>query len=150
MGALKIAVIAVVFFLVAAQVFRIDKTNPSVTADLSAPQPVREMLIRACYDCHSNETVWPWYSAVAPVSWLLAYDVSKGRAALNFSKWGAYSPKVRLKQLAEIREEVGHGAMPPWYYVYPMHFEARLSAADRRTLFAWLDSESGALGQTAP
>ncbi len=81
MRVLRFVAIALVVFLVVAQAFPIDKTNPSVTAEVSAPAPVKDMLKRACYDCHSNETVWPWYSKIAPASWLVAYDIDDGRAA---------------------------------------------------------------------
>ncbi len=83
----KLGATALVGFFVAAQVFRIDKTNLVVEADLSAPISVKDTMRRSCYGCHSNETVWPWYSNVAPASWLVAYDVREGRAALNLSSW---------------------------------------------------------------
>jgi cytochrome c551/c552 len=145
----ELGALALALFLVVAQAFRIDKTNPPVTADLNAPVPVKEIMKRACYGCHSNETVWPWYSEVAPLSWLVASDVHEGRAELNFSEWGIYRSGQRLKHLKELREEVADGAMPPWYYVYPMHLETRLSGADRKTLFAWIASESASLEQAA-
>ncbi len=146
---LKLCVIALALFVVVAQAFRMDKTNPPVTADLSAPAPVKEIMKRACYDCHSNETVWPWYSDVAPLSWLLAYDVHEGRAELNFSDWGTYRVARRLKELEKIRREVTDGEMPPWYYVYPMRPDRRLSTTDREALFAWITLESASPEQGA-
>ena len=145
MRLLKFAALALVVFLLAAQAFQIDKTNPPVSADLEAPIPVRQVMRRACYDCHSNETVWPWYSNVAPISWLVEYDVREGRVELNFSQWGSYSPAKRLKKLKEIRDETAEAEMPPWNYVCPLHLEARLSAADRETITAWLASGSSAV-----
>ena len=65
---------------------------------MNAPAPVKEVMKRACYGCHSNETVWPWYSNVAPASWLAAYDVGRGRAELNFSSWGKYDAAQRFKE----------------------------------------------------
>jgi mono/diheme cytochrome c family protein len=147
MRVLKFGAIALGVFLVA-QAFRIDKTNPPVTADVDAPAPVKEVMKRACYACHSNETAWPWYSDVAPVSWLVAYDVHEGRAELNFSQWGTYQPAQRLKKLKNIGEEVAEGEMPPWYYIYPMHVAARLSTADREAITTWVASESAASKQT--
>ena len=94
------------------------------------------MLKRACYDCHSHETIWPGYSRVAPVSWLLAWDVSEGREELNFSTWNRYSQKKRNKIIKEIWEEVEEKEMPPWFYL-PLHPEARLSDHDRAVLQAW-------------
>ena len=68
---------------------------------------------RACSDCHSNHTVWPWYSRISPVSWLVARDVKEGRAKLNFSQWNIYSPEMTRIKLGEICEEVKKGEMPP-------------------------------------
>ncbi len=149
MRVLKFAGIVIVGFLIVAQAFRIEKTNPPVTADLNAPAPVKEIMKRSCYGCHSNETVWPWYSDVAPASWLVAYDVHQGRAELNFSIWGNYSHAQQLKKLKEIGEEVADGEMPPWYYVYPLHMNARLSVADRQTLNDWIASERNILQRIA-
>jgi cytochrome c551/c552 len=122
--------------LIAAQAIRIDRTNPPVTSDVAAPPAVAALLRRACYDCHSNETVWPWYSTVAPFSWLLARDVKKGRREVNFSTWAAYDAKKKSKKLKESAEEIGEGEMPPWYYVR-VHPEARMSPAERELLRAW-------------
>jgi cytochrome c551/c552 len=142
---LKLIGIALVVFLIFAQVVRIDKSSPPVEADVSAPAPVKSVMRRSCYGCHSNETVWPWYSHVAPASWMVAYDVRQGRAELNFSIWGNYSSAQRLKKLQEIRDQIADGEMPPWYYVYPMHTDARLSATDQQTIKEWIASESPAL-----
>jgi hypothetical protein len=82
-----IAVI-VVSVLIVVQFFPIDKTNPPVEVDLNASPKVEEVMRRSCYSCPSNETSWPWYSAVVPFSWVVAYDVHEGRAELNYSVWG--------------------------------------------------------------
>ena len=118
------------------QFIPIDRTNPPVQEDIITPPQVKAILKRACYDCHSHETKWPWYSQVAPVSWLLAWDVHEGREELNFSMWNRYSFKKRNKYIKEIWEEVEEGEMPPWFYV-PLHPEARLSDQDRKTLREW-------------
>ena len=144
MKILKVAAAALVVFLVVAQAFRIDKSNPPVESDLNAPPQVNEVMRRSCYGCHSNEVVWPWYADVAPASWLVAYDVQEGRKELNFSVWGTYSQAKRQKKLKEITETITEGEMPPWYYVYPLHMEARLSQADRAALTEWIKSESAA------
>jgi hypothetical protein len=146
---LKLGAAAFVLFLIVAQAFRIDKSNPAVESDVSAPPQVKEVMRRSCYSCHSNEVVWPWYADVAPASWLVAYDVHQGRAELNFSLWGTYSLAKRQKKLKEIEQTIAEGEMPPWYYVYPRHMEARLSAADRATFLGWISSESAALKQQA-
>jgi hypothetical protein len=94
------------------------------------------VLKRACYDCHSNEVVWPWYAHVAPVSWLVARDVREGRKAVNYSTWNRLSAGDRRDALDESWEEVEDGDMPLWFYV-PLHPEARLDAEDRRVLRDW-------------
>ena len=91
---------------------------------------------RACYDCHSNETIWPWYSHIAPISWLLAWDVRDGRDELNFSTWSQYSTQRQLKKLKESWEQIAEGYMPPWYYLLP-HPDAQLAPAERDLLGQW-------------
>ena len=81
-----VLVFAVVLF-VAIQLVPVDRSNPPVEADLEAPEAVTAVLRTACYDCHSNETHWPWYSYVAPVSWLVAHDVEEARSEFSFSRW---------------------------------------------------------------
>jgi hypothetical protein len=132
-----IGILAVAF--VAIQLLPVDRTNPPVESEVPAPPEVRAVLKRACYDCHSNETVWPWYARVAPVSFLLAQDVSEGREALNFSTWNRLDTKQRVKAMQESWEEVQEGEMPPWFYL-PPHPDARLSAADRALLRTWARS----------
>ena len=133
---LKALGITIVAFVILAQFVRIDRTNPPVESDVLAPPEVKPTLRAACYDCHSNETVWPWYSPIAPVSWLLAYDVGKGREELNFSTWQRYDAKQQQKNLKETVETVNDGEMPPWYYVIA-HPEAHLADKDRQALVAW-------------
>lgn len=144
---LRITGLALVLALVAAQAVPVDRSNPPVSADVGAPPEVQPILRRACYDCHSNETVWPSYAAVAPISWLVAHDVEEGRAELNFSRWSSYGDAARRKKLKETAEEVAEGEMPPWYYTL-MHPEAALGAEDVATLRAW--ASSGAAGAGPP
>ena len=125
-----------VIFLALAQFVRIDRTNPPVESDVPAPAEVKAALRAACYDCHSNETVWPWYSRVAPASWLLQYDVNEGREELNLSTWQRYDPRQQQKKLKETVETLNSGEMPPWYYAI-MHPGARLADRDRRGIVAW-------------
>ncbi len=122
--------------LVVIQLVPVDRTSPAVAAEIQAPANVRAVLKRACYDCHSNETTWPWYSRVAPVSWLVARDVREGRKELNFSDWGGYAAKRQARKLKECREQVGDGEMPPWFYA-AVHREAALSTEDVALLNAW-------------
>ena len=107
-----------------------------LTGEIDAPARVKEILRRSCYDCHSNETVWPWYSYIAPASWLLEDDVAEGRAELNFSEWRGYDEKKKTKKMKEIWEEVKEGEMPQWYYII-MHSDAALSDADKQIIRDW-------------
>jgi cbb3-type cytochrome oxidase cytochrome c subunit len=133
---LRWVVLVIVVVFVAMQVVPLDRSNPPVSAEVAAPPEARAVLRRACYDCHSNETVWPWYAWVAPVSWLVARDVHEGRRELNFSVWGRYTTKEQVKKLKETWETVEEGEMPPWYYL-PLHRNARLSAQDKAVLQRW-------------
>ncbi len=94
---------------------------------------VRQLTRDACFDCHSNETTWPWYSNVAPVSWMVQHDVDSGRATLNFSEWN----RPQEAEPDEIADVVKSGEMPPWYYRIA-HPNSRLSGAERAALAAGL------------
>jgi hypothetical protein len=123
------------------QIFWVEKSNPPIKSDIVADKDIKPILHRACYDCHSNATEWPWYSFVAPASWLIARDVREGRQHLNFSEWESYDLKTRSRRLESIAEEVKESEMPPWYYTM-MHGEARLTLADRGQIWAWAITES--------
>jgi hypothetical protein len=129
--ALALAVVAL-----GIQFVPVQRTNPPVTADIEAPDDVHAILRRACYDCHSNETRWPWYAHVAPVSWLVAKDVAGGRRKMNFSDWGTYHVDRQETKIREIWEEVSEDEMPLAIY-RPLHPEARLTDADRAILEQW-------------
>ena len=107
-----------------------------MTGEIKVSPEVNAVLRRSCYDCHSNETVWPWYSQIAPVSWLVARDVNDGRKHLNFSVWESYDEKRKAKKLTEIGEEVGEGEMPMAIYL-PAHPDAKLSEAEKTLLVEW-------------
>jgi hypothetical protein len=132
--------------LVAAQVIPVDRSNPPVETAVTAPPAVDAILRRSCYDCHSNETVWPWYSRVAPVSWIVARDVHQGRRHLNFSQWNRLEPHERRDILEEAWEEVSAGDMPMAIYL-PLHPDARLTDADKAALEAWIKDEAGGGGR---
>jgi mono/diheme cytochrome c family protein len=131
--------------LLAAQLVPVERTNPPVQADVVAPPEVKALLRRACFDCHSGETVWPWYAWVAPVSWLVAHDVNHGREELDFSGFEADDAARQRKKLRETAAEVEEGEMPPWYYVL-LHPEARLDDAAQRQLVDWANAERGRRG----
>jgi hypothetical protein len=130
---------ALIAIFIAIQLVPVDRSNPAVESDVPAPEPVRAVLRRACYDCHSNESVWPWYSRVAPVSWLIARDVHEGREALNFSRWNQLSEKKQAKMMHETWEEVSESEMPPGIYLV-MHGDAHLSLDDRALIREWSKS----------
>ena len=125
------ALVGVVALLLLIQVVPYGRShaNPPVRQEPSWDSPqTRELAVRACYDCHSNETVWPWYSNVAPMSWLVQRDVDEGRRALNFSEWDR--PQ---EEAGEAAESVAEGEMPPANYVL-LHPQAALSQAERDAL----------------
>jgi hypothetical protein len=117
-----------------------DHTNPPVVAEPSWDSPqTRALAVRACFDCHSNETMWPWYSNVAPVSWLIQRDVDGGRRRLNWSEWGTSGRRFERESGAEA---VLEGRMPPWFYL-PLHPAARLTATEKQELVAGLQKTFG-------
>ena len=123
--------------------------NPPVLSEPGWDSPqTRDLAKRACFDCHSNQTVWPWYSNLAPVSWLTQRDVDEGRRKLNFSAWGQGEQEV-----GEIAEIINNGKMPPSYFLIT-HPEARLSAAEKQSLIkgliASLGGGGGARGELNP
>jgi len=120
-----------------------DHSNPPDNKEPAWNSPETASLFkRACFDCHSNQTVWPWYSHVAPMSWLLQRDVNGGRRHMNFTEWD--KPQKHSK---DIRAQVEPGDMPPWFYL-PMHPAARLNATEKQAL---LDGAEKTFGpQSAP
>ena len=135
--------IAIVAVLVIIQLIPYGRAhdNPPVTQAVRWDSPrTEELARRACYDCHSNETDWPWYSNIAPFSWLVQMDVDEGRKALNFSEWNR--PQEEADEAAETVRE---GEMPPWYYTIT-HRDAELTDAEKQELvrgfIASLGSES--------
>ncbi|HYM61752.1 MAG TPA: heme-binding domain-containing protein [Thermoanaerobaculia bacterium] len=131
-----IGLVAVVVFI---QLIPVPRTNPPVTGEILAPQEVKAVLRHSCYDCHSNETVWPWYSHLAPVSWLLYRDVTGGRRAMNLSAWQQMPQTRQNRRRKGIWEEVSSGDMPLWFYL-PLHPAAKLSDSDKAILKAWSDA----------
>lgn len=137
---LKIIAAVLIVAFIGIQFIPVERTNPPVTGEIDAAAEVKEIFMRSCYDCHSNETVWPWYSYIAPGSWLLADDVGDGRAGLNFSEWSGYDDASKQKKIKETWKEVKEGEMPQGFYVV-IHPEAKLSDADKEIIRKW--SEGG-------
>jgi hypothetical protein len=143
---------ALVVVFVLLQLTNPARTNPPVVLDLMATNPpppaIAAMLHAACYDCHSYETKWPWYSHVAPASWLVVSDVNDGRKNLNLSEWPAGDPKRAAKRLENMSEKVGYGEMPLKKYTM-IHADARLTDSQRKELTGWLDAEAARLKSPA-
>jgi hypothetical protein len=130
------------------------RINPPLPpgGDISATNPpppqIAALLHASCYDCHSNETQWPWYSRIAPVSWLVAGDVNDGRERLNFSDWPHALPERAAKRLERVSEELGYKEMPPAKYTL-IHADARLTEDQRKQLIQWADDTAAKLKPVA-
>ena len=127
------------------QFFRIDKTNPPVDASKdfiklnNPPAEVAQILSSVCYDCHSHETKYPWYTNIAPVSWWVKGHINHGRGDLNFSKWADYDAKRKDHKLEECYEELEKKAMPLKSYTWA-HSNARLTDEQRALMVDWFKS----------
>jgi hypothetical protein len=131
-----VVIVGIALLLVGIGVLASDRSNPPVTHTINWDSPETERLARAaCFDCHSNETVWPLYSYIAPMSFLIAGDVAEGRDAMNFSTG-------RNLEGDEMAEEIERGKMPKAIYL-PLHPEANLSEADKTALIAGLRATFG-------
>ncbi len=133
---LSILILFVIFAAIQLIPYGRDQANPPVVREPNWDSPkTRELAKRACFDCHSNETVNPWYSRVAPASWLIWSDIRGGRAALNFSEWQGSGRKGETS--AELAKEINKGKMPPFQYAM-FHPASRLSEAEKRQLIEGL------------
>ena len=143
---LKWSAVLLALLFLGAQAYRPDRTNPSVDerktlrANTQLTPEVAAIFERSCNDCHSNETTWPWYSNVSPVSWFLKDHVEEGRQELSFSEWATYSKRKRERKLHEICRQVESGSMPLTSYL-PLHPSARLSDEDKRRICEWTKLE---------
>jgi hypothetical protein len=135
---MKKIIIALVVILIGIQFIPVERANPPIISDIGAPEKISNILRTSCYDCHSNETTWPWYSHIAPVSFLVASDVKEGRKHMNFSEWNKYSPKDQSKFLEEIIEEVEEGEMPLTSYTFT-HPNAKLDAYRIKMIKDWIN-----------
>jgi hypothetical protein len=131
---MKRIIIALVILVVGIQFIPVKQTNPAMISDFSGPAEVKAILQKSCYDCHSNETEWPWYSQVAPMSWLVAHDVKKGRERLNFSDWEPLKDIVWIRSM--IYRQVASGQMPLKSFL-TMHSDAKVSDEELATLKEW-------------
>ncbi len=134
----KMLSLAMLILLIAAQFVPVERTNPPVVSETPMPPAVKEILKRSCFDCHSNETRWPWYGYVAPVSWLVVKDVTEGREHLNFSEWDNLSLKKKRKRLEECVEEIEEEKMPMPIYLIT-HPKARVAPEELALLRNWVN-----------
>lgn len=143
---LRLAGYALLGVIVIAQFFRPERSNPpsdasrDIRAHLQVSSEVDALLQRACQDCHTHNTSWPWYSNISPVSWFVAEHVNDGRRHLNFSDWAKYDAKRADHKLEEMVEVLEDRAMPLPSYL-PLHGHARLSDEDIQTLVEWAKTE---------
>ena len=120
-------------------VINLDSTN-----SLNIPANVQVLLKNACYDCHSNATVYPWFSKVQPMGWLLASHIKKGKSKLNFDELGTYRPRKLKSKLKEIKSEIEDGSMPLKSYTL-LHRDALLSDDERQLIINWVEKTSDSL-----
>jgi len=139
---LKKILIALAIIVIGIQFIPVERTNPPVTQEIDAPPNVLSILKTSCYDCHSNETTWPWYSYVAPVSFLVASDVQNARKRVNFSEWDKYDDEKKEKKKGAILDDVEEGEMPlPKYLI--MHPGAEMNSEKIKVLKGWITSKNG-------
>lgn len=132
----KVILIILFSILIGIQFIPVERDNPPVTQEIEVPAEVMAIFKEKCWDCHSNETVWPWYSSFAPGSLLVAYDVHEGREELNFSEWDKYDTKKQLHKIEETFEEVEEGKMPIKGYL-AVHSEAAITPDELTIIKAW-------------
>ncbi|TGM56791.1 heme-binding protein [Leptospira vanthielii] len=120
------------------QFFPVARTNPPVTSEIQTTPEIKEVLKRSCYDCHSNETIWPKYSYIFPASLLISHHVEEGREELNFSEFGLLAERKQNKKIYEVWEQVDEGEMPPKDYLL-LHPSAKLSDKEKEILKVWAD-----------
>ena len=147
---IKIFIIIIIIVFIGIQFIRPNRTNPisdkskDISENLNVPENIKQILERSCNDCHSNLTKWPWYSNVAPASWLVAYDVNEGRSQLNFSEWGTYNITDQIDYLDQINKMVKKGNMPLGKYLL-LHPEAKLTDAEVDLVCKWANAASDSL-----
>jgi|KBSMisStandDraft_5_1062788.scaffolds.fasta_scaffold647880_2 cytochrome c551/c552 len=132
----------IIIILIAIQFIRPAKnqSNDVLTSDIShvytVPQNVSVILKKACNDCHTNNTVYPWYAQIQPVGWWLNHHIEEGKDELNFNEFGAYAVPRQYHKLEEVVEQVKEGEMPIWSYTL-IHTNAKLTDEEKQTLINW-------------
>ena len=154
MRIIKIILICLAVVLVLIQFVRIDRSNPpvvpenSIDAVVNVPADVQQIFGRSCNDCHSNKTVYPWYTQVAPVSWWLKNHIDDGRRELNLNEFATYPAKKQDRKLEEVCDQVKSGEMPlPSYLI--VHSEAALSEQDKQVICDWTAAARAAIPKSS-
>ncbi len=139
-----LAALLILFCLI--QIIPVNRVNPEfdVKYDFEAPMEVKEIVVNSCYDCHSNQTDWPWYSYVAPASWLVVYHVEEGREELNFSEWLKQPAEKRQEIKKEVIEEIEEGKMPLSGYV-KMHPTTEITDEKLQILKSWAFAQADSI-----
>lgn len=148
--AIKIVVVLLVIAFATLQVFQVDRTNPPIieaetlAAAVNVPENVQAIFDRSCNDCHSNNTVYPWYSKVQPSGWFVKDHIDDGRRHLNFSVFNTYEQKRKVKKLEEICEQVESKEMPLPSYLW-LHRDAAMRDGEAKILCDWAEKEKNAI-----
>jgi len=137
-GAVIVAILIIIQLIPSGRPDVIKTNKSDLLVNNSVPDSVAHLFKNACYNCHSNETTYPWYSYVAPVSWLVSRDVKRGRNHLNFSEWEDNSKMDKAGLLDDINDEVSDGEMPIAIYTL-MHPDAKLTSAERLLIVNWTE-----------
>ena len=138
---LKKILIVLTVIIIGIQFIPVERSNPPVTGKIDAPSNVLSILKTSCFDCHSNETIWPWYSYIAPVSFLVSADVNNARKRVNFSEWDKYDDEKRAKKLNAIIEDVEEGEMPLSKYTL-IHPDAKMDQVKIKILKDWVNTDN--------
>lgn len=144
MKILKTMVLILVIAFAAIQLVPVKRDNPSGKDTFTAPANVKEIIVRSCYDCHSNETRWLWYTYVAPISWIGADHVHEAREEMNLSNWAKLPPEKQKRKMWSMLEHIEEGEMPLSHYL-TFHPEARISKKDLQILREWVSKEGGVI-----
>ena len=152
---LKIAVVVLVVAFVVAQFIRPNFSNPPIVPgetledSTAVPAEVQMIMSQSCNDCHSNKTLYPWYSQVTPFNWFLAGHIEEGRGELNFSVWKTYDAKKKIHKLEEVCEMLEGRAMPLPSYLW-IHRDAILNGEQSKMICDWATSEAQRLKAANP
>lgn len=143
---LRYGVVGLAFVLILLQFFRIDKTNPPIVdgetleAAVAVSPDISLIMGRSCNDCHTNKTIYPWYSNVQPAGWFLKSHIDEGREELNFSKFNTFEKKKKIRKLEEVCSEVESGQMPLPSYTW-IHRDAILTESEKQAICSWTKTE---------